>query len=182
MTSTIHYGTQMPFKIAFRLPSTVSSFYIFASVLALGACTPKFDATSESAKLMRRDVEWADLASAGKNVDSIVSYWSDDAVIIEPGQPVVEGKAAIRNYVAESLKTPGFKIHWVSEKPTFSPDGKFAYMRGTDEMTVPGPKGAPMTLHLRGYSIWRLEPDGQWRCVVDIANEAPSPTAPAPAA
>jgi ketosteroid isomerase-like protein len=155
----------------------VRRFSIFASVIVLSACAAKFDATSESAKLQRRDAEWADLASAGKNVDSIVSYWTDDAVIIEPGQPVVEGKAAIRTYVAQSFKTPGFKIHWVSEKPTFSPDGKFAYMRGTDEMTVPGPKGAPMTLHLRGYSIWRLEPDGQWRCVVDIANEAPAPAA-----
>jgi len=166
-------------RIPFSPPSIVRGFSIFASVLVLGGCAPKFDATSESARLLRRDAEWADLASAGKNVDSIVSYWSDDAVIIEPGQPAVEGKAAIRNYVGESLKTPGFKIHWVSEKPTFSPYGKLAYMRGTDEMTVPGPKGTPITLHLRGYSIWRLESDGQWRCVVDIANEAPSPSAPA---
>jgi len=151
--------------------------FAFVSVLAACATKAKFDPAAESAKLLRRDAEWADLASAGKNVDSIVSYWSDDAVVLEPGQPAVEGKAAIRKYVAESLKTPGFKIHWVSEKPTFSPDGQFAYMRGTDEMTVPGPQGKPITLHLRGYSIWRLEPDGQWRCVVDIANEAPAPAA-----
>ena len=174
-------GIKMLFRIPLSSPSIVRRFSIFASVLTLGACATKFDATSESAKLLRRDAEWSDLATAGKDVDSIVSYWTDDAVIIEPGQPVVEGKAAIRNYVAESLKTPGFKIHWVSEKPTFSPDGKFAYMRGTDEMTVPGPKGAPITLHLRDYSIWRLEPDGQWRCVVDIANEAPPPSPSAPA-
>jgi ketosteroid isomerase-like protein len=168
---------------SFRSRSGLFRFSIVGSVIVLCACTakPQFDAAAESAKLQRRDAEWADLATAGKNVDSIVSYWTDDAVVIEPGQPVVEGKAAIRNYVAESYKTPGFKIHWVSEKPTFSPDGKFAYMRGTDEMTVPGPKGAPMTLHLRGYSIWRMEPDGQWRCVVDIANEAPPSVAPAPA-
>jgi ketosteroid isomerase-like protein len=160
-------------------PSGARGFFIVAAVVALGACAvkPTFDPVAESAKLQRRDAEWADLATAGTNVDSIVSYWTDDAVVIEPGQPVVEGKAAIRNYVAESYKTPGFKIHWVSEKPTFSPDGKLAYMRGTDEMTVPGPKGAQMTLHLRGYSIWRLEPDGVWRCVVDIANEAPAPAA-----
>ena len=175
----LHNGVKMGSGNSFSSRSNLRRFFIVMSVAALSACVakPTFDAAAESAKLMRRDAEWADLASAGKNVDSVVSYWSDDAVVIEPGQPAVEGKAAIRNYVAESFKTPGFKIHWVSEKPTFSPDGKLAYMRGTDEMTVPGPKGAPMTLHLRGYSIWRLEPDGQWRCVVDIANEAPAPTA-----
>src|SRR4029079_8235143 len=57
---------------------------------------PPFDAAAESAKLMARDAHWADLATAGKDVDSVVAYWTDDAVIVEPGQPVVEGKAAIR--------------------------------------------------------------------------------------
>lgn len=98
-------------------------------------------------------------------------------MLIFPGQPVLEGKAAIRAYVAESLNTPGFKIHWVSEKPVFSPDGKLAYMRGKDELTVPGPNGALVTVHLRGISIWRLDADGQWRCVVDISNEQ-APAAP----
>jgi ketosteroid isomerase-like protein len=40
-------------------------------------------------------------------------------------------------------------------------------------VTVPGPKGALITLHYRGISIWRQDADGQWRCVVDISNEEP---------
>ena len=76
---------------------------------------------------MHQDAEWADLASAGKDVDKIVSYWSDDAVLIFPGQPVLEGKPAIRAYVEASLKTPGFKIHWVSEKPVFSADSGLSW-------------------------------------------------------
>jgi len=155
---------------------------VVGAVLLLAACnpasTPAFDKEAESAKLMARDAEWSNLATEGKDVDKIVSYWADDAVVMEPGQAPVEGKAAIHAYVSESLKTPGFSIHWVSQKPVFSPDGKMAYMRGTDEMTVPGPKGQPMTLHLQGYSVWRKDADGIWRCVVDIANEAA--TAPAP--
>ena len=133
-----------------------------------------FDAAAEEAKLLRRDAEWADLATAGKDLEKIVSYWTDDAVVIMPGQPIVEGKAAIRAYVAASLANPVFKIHWRSTKVTFSPDGKMAYMPGTDEMTVPGPNGSPITLHLRGIAIWRVDADGQWRCVVDISNEEPA--------
>jgi len=147
------------------------------SFLILSCSQRKFDSASEQANLLYRDAEWADLAAAGKDVDKIVSYWSDDALLIFPGQPVLEGKAAIRDYVETSLKTPGFKIHWVSQKPVFSPDGKLAYMRGTDELTVPGPNGTPITLHLRGISVWRIDSDGQWRCVVDISNEEP-PVAP----
>lgn len=151
------------------------------AIFVIVGCAPKmlFDPAAEQQKLLQRDAEWADTAAAGKDVEKIVSYWSDDALVIEPGQPVYEGKAAIRAYVAASLRIPGFKIHWVSEKPVFSPDGNMAYMRGVDEMTVPGPNGALMTLHMRGISIWRRDPDGEWRCVVDIANDPP-PAAPTP--
>jgi ketosteroid isomerase-like protein len=145
-------------------------------VLAVtSACgRPAFDVAAEQQNLLRRDAEWADLATAGKDIEKILSYWSDDAQIIEPGQPVYAGKAAIRAYVTASLNTPGFKMHWVSDKPVFSADGTMAYMPGTDEMTVPGPNGALMTVHMRGVSIWRHDPDGVWRCVVDIANESPA--------
>lgn len=45
-----------------------------------GACAdapPAFEAATGSTALMRRDAEWANLATAGKEIDSIVSYWSD---------------------------------------------------------------------------------------------------------
>ena len=158
-------------------------YLLFVLPFLVFSCSQRgFDPTAEEQKLLRRDAEWADLAAAGKDVDKVVSYWTDDAVLIFPGQPIIEGKAAIRAYVVSSYSTPVFKIHWKSQKPvTFSPDGKLAYMRGTDdELTVPGPNGTPMTLHLAGYAIWRLDADGQWRCVVDISNEEPPP-APNPA-
>src|SRR5437588_12666138 len=120
--------------------TTHRSLAIIALSLVILGCTaspPPFDAAAESAVLMQRDSNWSALATEGKDVEKIVSYWSDDAVVMEPGQAPVEGKQAIRDMVTQSMKTPGFKIHWVSQKPTFSPDGKMAYMRGTDEMTVP---------------------------------------------
>jgi ketosteroid isomerase-like protein len=159
---------------------------VFIPLLASGACSPHtVDLAAEERALLQRDAEWADIASAGKDVDRILSYFADDALMIEPGAPVFEGKAAIRAYVTTSLRTPGFKIHWVSEKPVFSPDGNMAYMRGVDDTTVPGPTGALMTVHWRGVSIWRRDPaTREWLCVVDIANEPPSPAraASAPAA
>jgi ketosteroid isomerase-like protein len=155
--------------------STSRYLSLLACLAVLPSCSPpSFDAATEQTKLLRRDAEWAQAASAGKDVEKIVSYWSDDALLIFQGEPVIEGKAAIRAYISARFKTPGFKIHWVSEKPAFSPDGKLAYMRDTDEVTVPSPNGPPTTLHLRGITVWRIDSDGQWRCVVDISNEQPS--------
>jgi len=154
------------------------SLLMLCVLLSGGCSSSRFDPVAEGPKLLQRDAEWSQAASEGKDVEKIVSYWTDDAQVIEPGQPIYQGKAAIRSYVSESLKIPGFKIHWVSRDPVFSPDGKMAYLPGVDEMTVPDAKGGLITLHTRGISVWRRDPDGEWRCVIDIANDAPSAQAP----
>ena len=146
---------------------------VVAIFVLVGCSPPPFNLAVEQQKLLQRDAEWADLASAGKDVEKTASYWSDDALIIPQGQPIIEGKAAIRAFVASSFQTPGFNIHWKSEKPMFSPDGKLAYMRGTNMITVPGSNGTLVRLPGRGLTVWRFDPDGQWRCVVDIWNDPP---------
>lgn len=146
-----------------------------SSVGLLGCTGRSFDSTAEQAILLKRDAEWASLAAANQDVDKIISYWSADAVVIPPGQPAIEGKAALKDFVTATQKIPGFRIHWVSDRVSFSPDGKFAYMHGRNETTLNGPDGKPMTIPGRGITVWRKEADGQWRCVIDIWNEPPSP-------
>ncbi len=140
-------------------------------LLVCGRAFAGFDAKAEEQKLLKRDAEWAAAATAGKDVEKIASYWTDDAVLIMPGTPTVAGKAALRAFVASCLGTPGFKIQWKSRDVIFSPDGKLAYMRGESEVTAPGTSGAPATSHSRAVTIWRVEKDGEWRCAMDISTE-----------
>ena len=147
-----------------------------AALLLTAACSPApFDAGAEGEKLLRRDAEWAQAASAGRDVEKTVSYWSDDALLVPNGQPIAEGKTAIRAFVSQSFHTPGFHIAWKSEKPVFSPDGKFAWLRSTTMTTAPGPDGKLATFPSRGITVWRRDADGEWRCVVDIWNDPPAP-------
>lgn len=148
---------------------------LLACVLLLPCCSPQpFDAKAEGEKLLQRDKQWADTASAGRDVDKTLSYWSDDALLVPQGQPIAEGKAAIRAFVASSFATPGFHIQWKSEKPVFSPDGNFAWLRSTTMTTAPGPGGKLATFASRGITVWRRDGGGEWRCVVDIWNDPPA--------
>jgi ketosteroid isomerase-like protein len=129
------------------------------------------DPGSEANDLLKRDAEWAALASEGQDIDRIVSYWSDDAIVFAPGIPPIIGKVALREYVKNSLEIPGFKISWESSDVRFSPDLKLAYMLGENTVSMNGPNGTPITTKGRAVTIWRREPDGEWRCAVDIWNE-----------
>ena len=149
---------------------------VTALLLALCAagCAPSFDAAAESSKLAQRDADWSSASFEGKDIEKIVSYWSDDAQVLQPGLPPIDGKTAIRAFVAASLKIPGFKIHWVSEKPVLSPDGRMAYVLSKVETTAPGANGSLQSTHGRSVTVWRRDADGTWRCVVDISNDAPA--------
>jgi ketosteroid isomerase-like protein len=129
---------------------------------------------AERTKLLERDAEWAALASEAQDVEAILSYWTDDAKVIPPELPVVEGKDAIRGFVEQSLQIPGFHINWSSSAAGFSPDGNLAYLTGTNSVTMDGPDGTPIKSVGRVVTIWRKEPDGEWRCAVDIWNAAPA--------
>jgi ketosteroid isomerase-like protein len=145
---------------------------ILLALIAAG-CAPSLDAAAESSKLAQRDADWSSVSFEGKDIDRIVSYWSDDAHLLQPGLPPIEGKSAIRAFVTASLKIPGFKIHWESDRPVLSPDGKMAYVQSKVETTAPGANGTLESTHGRSVTVWRRDEDGTWRCVVDISNDAP---------
>ncbi|HKZ77823.1 MAG TPA: DUF4440 domain-containing protein [Pyrinomonadaceae bacterium] len=132
------------------------------------------DLASERTRLLQRDAEWAAAASEGRDIERILSYWTDDAVVLPPGLPAVVGKAALRQYVQGSMQIPGFRITWASQDVTFSPDGNLAYMLSRNAVTMNAQDGAPTTTEGRAVTIWRREPDGEWRCAVDIWNAEPA--------
>jgi uncharacterized protein (TIGR02246 family) len=128
------------------------------------------DSAAERKRLLERDAQWAAAAAEGRDVERILEFWTDDALVYPPGFPPVAGKAALRAYVQASLAIPGFRITWTSSDVRLSPDGQLAYLLSENAVTAPGPTGQLTTSQGRGVTVWRREPDGQWRCAVDIWN------------
>jgi ketosteroid isomerase-like protein len=132
------------------------------------------DLASERTRLLERDAQWATAASEGRDVERVLSYWTDDAIVLPPGLPPVIGKAALRQYVQTSLQIPGFRISWISTDVNFSPDANLAYMFGQNSVSMAGPDGTSIITKGRAVTIWRRESDGEWRCAVDIWNAEPA--------
>jgi ketosteroid isomerase-like protein len=129
------------------------------------------DLEREGKRLLERAAEWAALSSSGQDVDRILSFWTDDARVFAPGLPAFSGKAALRSYVEGALAIPGFHITWSTSEASLSPDGQLAYLLSTNVVTMPGPEGQLVTTRGRAVTVWRREPDGNWRCAVDIWND-----------
>jgi uncharacterized protein (TIGR02246 family) len=116
---------------------------------------------------------WAAAATTG-NLDSILSYWADDAIVLPPDQPQVVGKEAIRAFVQQSSAIPGFTITWSPEQATISADGSLGYLIERNTVTFADSTGTIHTQHGKAVTIWRKNQDGHWKCVVDTWNNTPA--------
>ena len=150
----------------------VALLVIALSSSALAA--PNEKASGAKAEILRLDAEWAKAAEA-RDLERILSYWSDDASVFPPGSPALVGKDAIRAYIGQSLQMPGFRISWKTNEVTVAESGDLAYGVGTNRISFTGPDGKPVTVEGKAVTVWRKDPTGGWKCVVDIWNDVPSP-------
>ncbi len=131
----------------------------------------KRDVDRARAELERVDAAWAAAVMAGRDVEQIVSFWADDAIVIPPGQAAIIGKDAIRNYVTASLKIPGFNMQWKTTRFTVARAGDLAYGVGTNQVSFNDENGNRVTSRGKAVTIWRMESARARKCVVDIWND-----------
>lgn len=156
--------------------SSVAAGTLLALLLSAPAVAQRSDPARTA--LLQTDTDWSRVAAAGKDLDRILSYWSDDAVVYPPGVAAVSGKAAIRNYVGASLKTPFFSISWKPAQAVVSSSGDLGYTMGSNEITFADAKGKVTRAQGRYLTVWKRTDRGEWKCVVDFWND--SPFAPPP--
>lgn len=147
-------------------------------LLMTGACTRPVDTDHETQTLLAADSAWQAVASAGEDADSVLSFWTDDARVVMPGQVTLQGKDAIRQMITGSFATPGFRVTWVPERAVVSASGDLGYTVGTNAFTVPDSAGVPATMAGRYIAVWRKGTDGRWRCVEDYGTPAAVAAAP----
>lgn len=150
-----------------------SLLFLLLSALLMAGCAKQpapVDTAAEAARLRQTDAAWL-AAIQARDIERTASFWADDARIYPPGQAPVIGKAAIRKYVADSFATPGFSITWKTEQLVVATSGDMAYQLGTDHFTITGPGGKTLAMDGRSTAVWRRQPDGAWKCVVDIWNQ-----------
>jgi ketosteroid isomerase-like protein len=147
--------------------------------LTAAACTPepaaaRQDPDAARAELLQTDREWAALVARRGPVEEILSYWTDDARVLSPGEEAIVGKDALRRMVQSSFEIPGFSITWEPDHVQVAASGDLGYTTGWNTMTLPGADGSPVTLRNRYITVWRKEADGRWRCEYDMWNAGPA--------
>jgi uncharacterized protein (TIGR02246 family) len=149
------------------------AFPVVAVLLACAGCASSGRQPDVASQIRQLDVDWS-RAAQDRDVERVLSFWADDAIVFPPGSPAVAGKAAIREFVSKSFQTPGFSISWKTTTVAVSRSGDLAYTTGTNRLTFSAPDGKQVTVEGKAVAVWRREKDGTWKCVIDIWNDVPA--------
>lgn len=135
-------------------------------VLAGGCATAVRDDGSAEVQIRSIAPQFEAAVSAG-DVDRLVGFYADDAVVLPPNEPMVSGSAAIRAFF-ERLVPMNPTINLTSERIVQS--GDLAYDVGHYTFAFTPPGAERMTDRGKYLVVWRRMPNGEWKTVADAFN------------
>lgn len=151
-------------------------YLIWIIILGLGMSrcqqTPEVDLQAEGEQVMETSRAWAESQTA----EEYLSYWTEDAVILQPGSPAIRGHQEIMKMLKEGESIPGFAVDWEPVEVKVSKAGDMAYLLEKTSFSMNDSLGNPMTNYYKTVTIWEKQEDGSWKCVVDMFNDDPSLT------
>lgn len=116
-------------------------------------------------------------AAAARDVEGCVSFYADDARVLQADQPLVAGRDAIRKSFEKSFRDAAFTLSWRIEKLEISSAGDLAYSTGTAHFTMTGSHQSTFARQTRFATVWKRAADGKWRIELDADVEL-APAAP----
>jgi ketosteroid isomerase-like protein len=145
---------------------------IFCACIILIGCnrTPKVDILAEADAIRNLENQWLD-ANIKKDVDKALTFFSSDAILIEPETPVCEGLQSIKELWGSMATDTTFMWDTYSgtiDKIEVAASGDLAYVRGITRMKIKTTDGLS-DFTGRWVEVWKKY-DGQWKAMLVIAN------------
>lgn len=109
-------------------------------------------------------------------------FAAPDVAFIDTDPRQWRGAAAVRQRMGEDK--PGVSLTWSATFTDVSDDGTLGYNYGRYELRAPGADGAEIVRGGWFLSIWKRQPDGQWKYVMDtgVPDRPAPPASPKPPA
>jgi ketosteroid isomerase-like protein len=102
---------------------------------------------------------------------AFAAWFAADAVTLANGKAPVVGHDAI---AAQATWTPQtYQLTWTPEGARMGPSGDMGFTWGHYQGVSKDAEGNPVTTSGRYITVWKKQPDGQWKVALDASNDGP---------
>jgi ketosteroid isomerase-like protein len=138
-----------------------------------GTPNPLVDTTVSPGKALLFELEahFAKATAEGGG-KAFVTFFADDAITLSDGSAPVHGRDAIAKRATWSPKD--YQLTWTPTDAVMSPAGNMGYTWGHYEGRSRDADGQERLTSGRYMTIWRKEPNGEWKVILDASNNEPA--------
>lgn len=134
---------------------------------------PLVDQTVKPGKMILFDLEARFAKDVLKRGGAAFADWfAEDGVALGNGQAPVVGKVAIVKSANWDPKV--YQLTWTPTDGIMGPSGDIGYTWGHFEGHSKDANGNPVTTSGRYITIWRMQPNGEWKVVLDAGSNEPA--------
>jgi ketosteroid isomerase-like protein len=163
-------------KVARFITITIGCIGLAASTLACSKLpaentSSQNERTQAQAAIRQQDDAWLKAIGA-KQLDATVSYYGNGAVLLAPNAPIARTKDEIRQTWSQFFASipAGARLSGGTTQVEVANSGDMAYTVGF--YTV----GNPPIDKGKYLEVWKKQPDGSWKAIVDTFNsDMPAP-------
>ncbi len=131
---------------------------------------PAVDIAAEQGKIRDLESAWA-AAALAKDLEKSVSFYADDAILLNAGVPAAKGKDAIHAAWKDMLADPNSKLVFAANRVDVSSSGDMASTAGSYTMTMTNPKTKKPVEDKGTYiTVYKKQADGNWKAIEDVAT------------
>ena len=145
-----------------------------AAVLLFFAAAARAVQPGADLEAAKREIRIADLelakAVADRSLEAFVAKVDDDAVFF--GRDISRGKEAVSKAWLPFFTDGSLFLRWHPTQVEVSSSGDLGYSIGEYERIGKDASGKPDTATGSYVSIWRRQPSGRWKIVLDIGTPA----------
>lgn len=123
-------------------------------------------------ELLKLEGQFSAAVTAGGG-KAFSSWFADDGVTLNNGQPAVRGQSAIAAIANWDPAT--YKLSWYAEGAQMGPSNDTGFTWGHYDATTIGKDGKSTTATGRYITFWK-KVDGKWKVALDASANEPPPT------
>lgn len=111
-----------------------------------------------------------DQETAIGGLETWVSYFAEDSVMVMATGNDVKGKTAIKELMAKPFALPGFSLRWEPIDCTVSDDGSLGYTYGKYVRRHLNNDGNEVISTGKYTTVWKRQNDSSWKIILDMGN------------
>jgi ketosteroid isomerase-like protein len=124
-------------------------------------------------QLMELEGKFAQAVAAGGG-KAFAKWFTDDAVVLNNGQPATLGQRAIAAQAQWDPKT--YELTWTPQGAQMGPSNDMGFTWGHYEGHSKDKNGKPVVISGRYMTVWKKMPDGSWKVAMDASSNEPPAT------